>query len=124
MELLQIIESSVFLFSLFGLFLLLISFVSYRMKKTSNKLILQTIPRSSQVEARTNLNRIISSENIKFRDSNSFLTNRFIILNENPIVNNNERKVNVSFKYLQVDIPSKEYKRLRPAKFYSLDELK
>jgi hypothetical protein len=124
MELLQIIESSVFLFSLFGIFLLLISFASYRMKKTNNKLILQTIPRSSQAAAQPALNNITSIENVKFVDSNSFLTNRFIILNENPIVNNNARKENPSFKYSQADIQSEENKRLRPAKFYSLEELK
>ena len=124
MELLQIIESSVFLFSLFGIFLLLISFASYRMKKTNNKLILQTIPRSTQPTAQPALKSITSVENVRFVESNSFLTNRFIILNENPIVTNNVRKENYLFKYSHIDIQSEEYKRLRPAKFYSLEELK
>lgn len=124
MELLQIIESSIFLFSLFGIFLLLVSFASYRMKKTNNKLILQAVPRSSQSADRTDLSRITSLENIKFSESNSLLTNRFIVLNENPIINNNERKGIVSVKNSEIDIQSEEYNRLRPAKFYSLDDLK
>ncbi|MBK7378490.1 MAG: hypothetical protein IPJ03_05720 [Ignavibacteriales bacterium] len=124
MELLQIIESSVFLFSLFGIFLLLISFASYRMKRTNNNLILQTIQRSTQPAAQPALKSIASVENVRFVESNSFPTNRFIILNENPIVTNNARKENHSFEYLNIDIQSEEYKRLRPAKFYSLEELK
>ncbi len=124
MELLQIIESSVFLFSLFGIFLLLISFASYRMKRTNNNLILQTIPRNTQPAAQPALKSITSVENVRFVESNSFLTNRFIVLNVNPALNNNERKENPSFKYSHIDIQSEEYKRLRPAKFYSLEELK
>lgn len=124
MELLQIIESSVFLFSLFGIFLLLISFASYRLKRTNNKLILQPIQRSSPTAIQPVPNIITSIENIKFVDSNSFPTKRFIILNENPIVTNNVRKENYLIKYSHIDIQSEEYKRLRPAKFYSLEELK
>lgn len=124
MELLQIIESSVFLFSLFGIFLLLISFVSYRMKRTNNKLVLQPVQRSSQTETQSAFNSIKSNENTKFINSNSFPTNRFVILNENPIITSNARNENYLFEYSHVNTQSEEYKRLRPAKFYSLDELK
>lgn len=124
MELLQIIESSIFLFSLFGIFLLFISFVSYRMKRTNNKLVLQPVQRSSQTETQSAFNSIKSNENTKFINSNSFLTNRFVILNENPIITCNARNENYSFEYSHVNTQSEEYKRLRPAKFYSLDELK
>jgi len=124
MELLQIIESSVFLFSLFGIFLLLISFASYRMKRNNGKLMLQTIRQNSPAAAQSIIHNTASIENVRFVNGNLFPTKRFIILNVNPIVTNNARKENVLFKYPHIDIQSEEYKRLRPAKFYSLEELK
>jgi len=99
MELLQIIESSVFLFSLFGIFLLLISFASYRMKRNNGKLMLQTIQQNSPAAAQSIIHNTASIENVRFVNGNLFPTKRFIILNVNLIVTNNARKENGLFKY-------------------------
>lgn len=124
MELLQIIESSVFLFSLFGIFLLLISFASYRMKRTNGKLILQTVHRNPPTATHATLNSLTAIKNVNYVDNNSFLKDRFIILNENLSVTNSARKENHLFDDSPNSVQSIDYERLRPAKFYSLDELK
>lgn len=124
MELLQIIASSVFLFSLFGFFLLVISFTSYRLRRNNHKLILQPIRQNPSYFTQITSDRIPPKENLKCEDRNSFNSNKFTVINKNPIVRRHRgddiHRYDVSAIYLK----AAEIERLRPAKFYSLDELK